>query len=60
MKLELFVLAGVAALSFATDAFAQPAGVGAIEVSDKVISVSGFGYHRVDADRKLTHLQGVC
>lgn len=46
MKLELFVLAGVAALSFATDAFAQPAGVGAIEVSEKVISVSGFGYHR--------------
>lgn len=46
MITKLFALAGVVALSFAPNAFAQPAGVGAIEVSDKIISVSGFGYHR--------------
>lgn len=46
MSIKLFALASVVVLSFAPSAFAQKAGVGAIEVSDKIISVSGIGYHR--------------
>ncbi len=46
MNVQLFALASFVALAFAPNAYAQPAGVGAIEVNDKIISVSGSGYHR--------------
>ena len=46
MSKKLLALAGAATLSLASCAYAEEAGVGAIEVSDKIISVSGIGYHR--------------
>jgi hypothetical protein len=46
MNSKFFGLASVVALSFATHAYAEQAEVGAIEDNDKIISVSGSGYHR--------------
>jgi hypothetical protein len=43
---KFFVLASVVTLSLATEAHAEKNGVGAIEENDKIISVSGAGYHR--------------
>ncbi|MES2318179.1 MAG: DUF3060 domain-containing protein [Pseudomonadota bacterium] len=46
MNSKLFALTSIVALSFASHAYAQQAEVGAIEENDKIISVSGSGYHR--------------
>jgi hypothetical protein len=46
MNTKIFLLSSAIALSFAPAAHAEQAGVGAIELSDKVISVSGHGHHR--------------
>jgi hypothetical protein len=46
MYRSLIALAGVAAIGLTSAAYAQRDGVGAVEVSDKVISVSGIGFHR--------------
>jgi len=46
MNTKLFALASAVTLFAAPYAYADEAGVGAIEVSDKIISVSGIGYHK--------------
>ena len=46
MNTKLFVIAGAVALSFSQYAFAEDEGTGAVELSDKLISVSGIGYHK--------------
>ncbi len=46
MKTKLFALASVVALSVTSQVVAKQAGTGAIEVGDKVISVSGQGHQR--------------
>lgn len=46
MNPKICVLASAIALFSASSAYAEPAGVGAIELNDKIISVSGIGQHR--------------
>jgi hypothetical protein len=46
MKIRLFALASVAALSFASNAYAKQDEAGSLELTDKIISVGGSGYHR--------------
>jgi hypothetical protein len=46
MRTTLCFFSAALALSFAAKAHAEQTGVGAIELSDKVISVSGSGHHR--------------
>jgi hypothetical protein len=46
MNTRICVLSSAIALLFASSAYAEQIGVGAIEVSDKIISVSGSGHHR--------------
>jgi hypothetical protein len=46
MKSKLSALASIVVLSFATHAYAEQAELGAIELTDKIISVSGSGYKR--------------
>ena len=46
MNVKFLGLAIVVAQSFASHAYAEQAEVGAIEDNDKIISVSGSGYHR--------------
>lgn len=46
MNGNFIAIAGVAALLLASSAHAEKEGVGAVEVGDKVISVSGSGFHR--------------
>jgi hypothetical protein len=46
MNSKLFALTSILASSFASQAWAQQAELGALEVNDKIISVSGSGYQR--------------
>jgi hypothetical protein len=46
MNTRICLFASAIAMSFAANAYAEKTGVGAIELSDTTISVSGIGHHR--------------